>query len=129
MRRVPLQVLLVTQYYRPELIGSAPFCADIAEWLEAHGRRVTVLTARPHYPRPEMFPAYRDGGPRREMVNGVPVERLRSWIPRRRSAPWRILGEAVFLLCGIGAILQGRIRRPQLVLSLCPSVLAVALGS
>jgi len=25
------RVLFVTQHYRPELIGSAPFCADMAE--------------------------------------------------------------------------------------------------
>ena len=38
--------LFVTQYYRPESIGSGPFCGDVAEALVARGFRVRVLTAR-----------------------------------------------------------------------------------
>ncbi len=32
-------VLFVSRYFWPELIGSAPFSTDIAEWLTRHGRR------------------------------------------------------------------------------------------
>ena len=39
-------VLFVSRYYWPELIGSAPFSTDIAEWLAAHGRPTTVVTGR-----------------------------------------------------------------------------------
>ncbi len=120
-------VLFVTQYYRPELIGSGPFCADLAEWLAEHGRDVTALTGRPHYPRAEIFPGY-EAGRRSEMVNGVRVERLSSWIPRRRSAAFRILGEAAFLAHGLWALATRRARRHDVVLSLCPSILSVALA-
>lgn len=120
-------VLFVTQYYRPELIGSGPFCADLAEWLAEHGRDVTALTGRPHYPRAEIFPGYEKGRDR-ETVNGVRVERLPSWIPRKRSAAFRILGEAAFLAHGLWALVSGRARRHGIVLSLCPSILSVALA-
>lgn len=127
MRMVPLQAFFITQYYRPELIGSAPLCADVAEWLAQQGRRVTVLTGLPHYPNAEMF-SDRSGIPSREVFCGVTVERLRAWIPRRRSAPWRILGETLFFLSGAWALLTRRIVRQPFVLSLCPSILSVALG-
>ncbi len=129
MRMQPSQVLFVTQYYRPELIGSAPFSADLAEWLAGSGRQVTVLTGLPHYPASEVFPEYRKGRSMREMFNGVAVERLGAWIPRRRSATSRMLGEAWFLMNGAFALATGRVARHAVVLSLCPSILSVALGA
>ncbi|HEX2890286.1 glycosyltransferase [Vineibacter terrae] len=125
----PPEVLFVTQYYRPELIGSAPFSADLAEWLVGCGRQVTVLTGLPHYPASEVFPAYRKGRGMREVFNGVMVERLGAWVPRRRSAAARIMGEAWFLMNGAFALATGRIARHAVVLSLCPSILSVALGA
>lgn len=125
----PAPVLFVTQYYRPELIGSAPFCADIAEWLAKHGRAVTVLSGIPHYPNALLYPGYRNGARRRETIDGVIVERLHTWIPRSRSALARLMCEAHFLLRGVTALVSGRVARHRLVLSLCPSVLSVALGS
>jgi colanic acid biosynthesis glycosyl transferase WcaI len=123
------EVLFVTQYYRPELIGSAPFSTDLAEWLVQSGRQVTVLTGLPHYPASEVFSAYRSGRSMRELFNGVSIERLGAWIPRRRSAAARVLGEAWFLLNGTFALATGRIARHAVVLSLCPSILSVALGA
>ncbi len=128
MRMVPLDALFVTQYYKPELIGSGPSCADVAEWLAKHGRRVTVLTGFPRYPLGQTFPDYDKKGPWRETLNGVLVERLSTRMPRSGSALSRILGDASFLLAGIWAIARGRVSRRFVVLSLCPSILSVALG-
>jgi colanic acid biosynthesis glycosyl transferase WcaI len=51
-------VLFVTQHYTPEVIGSAPYCADLAEGLVRRGRQVTVLAGLPHYPDPTEFEAF-----------------------------------------------------------------------
>lgn len=121
-------VLLVTQHYRPEVIGSASYCTDLAEWLAGQGRPVTVLTGRPHYPNPDDFADFNARAPKREVTGGIVVERLRSWAPRRRSAALRILSECLFLLAGLFALLSGRVKRHGLVVSLCPSIFAVMLG-
>lgn len=122
------RVLFVTRYFWPELIGSAPFTSDIADWLARSGRTTTVLSGLPHYPDAEVFPAYRDGTRRRETVGSVLVERLQAGAPSKSSAEARILNEAQFLLRGLGALAGGRVRRHPLVLALCPSILSVALG-
>src|SRR3546814_979046 len=67
--------LFVTQYYRPELIGSGPYCGDMAEWL-THELEVRVLTGRPHYPGDAVFADYRSGDHDREMLDGVSVTRV-----------------------------------------------------
>jgi colanic acid biosynthesis glycosyl transferase WcaI len=121
--------LLITQYYRPEPIGSGPFCGDLAEWISQNGRHVTVLTSFPHYPTPKIFATARAVGSRREIINGVGVQRLANWIPRRTTALRRITSEGHFLLLGLLALLTRRTRRQTLVLSLCPSILSVALGA
>src|SRR5258708_5038343 len=74
----PPSILFITRFYWPELIGSAPFSTDIAEWLAAHGRPTTVVSGLPHYPHTDIFPAYRNGRCLRETVCNVDVERLRA---------------------------------------------------
>jgi len=122
------RILFVTRYFWPELIGSAPFTSDIAEWLARHDRQVTVVSGLPHYPETEVFPAYRNSHCRRETVGAVTVERLRSGPPRRASALARILNEVDFLGRGLAALAGGRIGRHPVVLALCPSILSVTLG-
>ena len=124
----PSSVLFVSRYYWPELIGSAPFSTDIAEWLAAHGRPTTVVSGLPHYPHDDVFPAYRDGKGLRETVCGVAVERLRAGPPRGGSAVARMANEAEFLLRGLAGLLTGRVKRHSVILALCPSILSVALG-
>ena len=123
-------VLFVTQHYAPEEIGSGPYCTDIAEALYGRGRQVTVLAGWPHYPDSERFAGFRPGhGERvREGQDGLQIKRLRHWMPRRRSVIGRLTSEILFLLCGLWALLTRRIRRHELVLSLCPSIFSVALG-
>ncbi len=122
-------VLLITQYYRPELVGSGPYCGDLAEWLQAAGLPVTVVAGLPHYPDHVVFPAYRRNPPPHETIGGIEVRRRRHWIPRRSSAALRIVSEAHFLLTGLWALMTGRMPRRPVVVSLCPSILTVALGA
>ena len=129
MRRLlPGEALFITQYYRPEMIGSGPFCGDLAEWLNQKGYRVTVLTGQPHYPFGQTFPGYGAEGPSREILNGVRIERMQAWVPKSASAAARILGDVAFLGNGLGALMRRRVGRSSLVVSLCPSILGVALG-
>lgn len=121
-------VLLVTQHYAPEMIGSAPYCSDLAEGLVHRGRAVTVLTGLPHYPDPAEYTNFNTDPPPRQKIAGVQVERLHSWLPKRRSALLRIGGELMFLLAGLRALVQRRVHQADVVISLCPSIFAVLLG-
>lgn len=121
-------VLFVTQHYTPEVIGSAPYCADLAEGLVRRGRQVTVLTGLPHYPDPAEFESFTAEPPTRQNLAGVSIERLHSWLPKRRSALLRVAGELAFMLTGLLALLRGRVGRHEVVISLCPSIFAVLLG-
>ncbi|HYD07533.1 MAG TPA: glycosyltransferase family 4 protein [Reyranella sp.] len=124
----PSPILFVTRYFWPELIGSAPFTSDLAEWLAKEGRRITVLSGLPHYPGTTVFPAYQGGRVTHETIGQVVVERVRSGPPRRASALARILNEGDFLMRGLWALICRRVRRHAVVLALCPSILCVVLA-
>jgi colanic acid biosynthesis glycosyl transferase WcaI len=123
------EVLFVTQQYAPEPIGSAPYIAEMAEFVAQRGVRVEVLTCRPHYPENSVPEAYRDGSRDDERLNGVDIVRVRPWLPRRRGFIGRTLSEYAFLLRGAYALVTRRVRRAPTVVSLCPSILAVVLGT
>lgn len=122
-------VLIVTQHYRPEVIGSAPYCTDLAEWLAQAGHAVTVLTGLAHYPNATEFRAFNAAAQKQEVIDNITVERLRSWMPQRRSALLRIVGEALFLMFGLVALVSRRLHRHNLVVSLSPSIFAVMLAN
>lgn len=122
------KLLLVTQYYWPEPIGSAPYCTDLAEWLAASGWRTQVLTCRPHYPEGVVPERYADGDRDHEHQHGVEIVRVPPWRPERRGALGRMIGEFVFLMRGLRSLATGRVSRSDMVISLCPSVLTVLLG-
>lgn len=122
------EALFVTQYYRPEWIGSGPYCGDMAEWLSTHSLDVHVLTGRPHYPSDAIFADYRSGAHDTEIVDGVPVIRLPNRVLTGGGAVQRMMTGASFLMRGLLEIARGRVQRQSLVVSLCPSILTVILG-
>jgi colanic acid biosynthesis glycosyl transferase WcaI len=96
------RILLVCTYYPPEPSGIAPYAAGMAEELVARGHSVTVLTGVPHFPRWEVWPAYRGPGPWTETLNGVRLVRRRHRVPTRQSAAQRVRYEASVLWTGLG---------------------------
>lgn len=97
----PAELLIVTQWYRPELIGTAFYSAELAEWFASRGSKVTVLTNRPSYPGDEVFPEYRDGSHDRETLEKVAVRRLPTKVAVRGKAKARIVAELLFLIRGV----------------------------
>lgn len=119
--------LFVTQYYRPEWIGSGPYCGDMAEWL-THELDVRVLTGRPHYPGDAIFADYRSGDRDTEILEGVSITRVPNRVANG-GALRRMTADAHFLARSLVELARGRVRRQNRVVSLCPSILTVILGA
>jgi len=120
---MPLNVLIVSQYFWPETFR----INEVALSLRDAGADVTVLTGKPNYPDGVIFDGYRAGGTLREDFHGIPVYRV-PMLPRgQRSAsglvlnyvsfaasgsvfgPWLLRGKRIdaILVYGISPILQG----------------------
>jgi colanic acid biosynthesis glycosyl transferase WcaI len=74
------KILFISPYYPPEG-GAASACVhETAVRLLKRGHQVTVLTTMPNYPTGVIFPAYRGRLFQKEVLDGVHVVRVWSWV-------------------------------------------------
>lgn len=116
-----MKVLLVAINYDPEPTGIAPYVSGLARGLLAAGHEPHVLTGIPHYPKWRNYTGFR-GLRRHEVIDGVPVTRVRHVVPAGGIGLARILMEATF---GLGAI-TARWGRPDVVITVSPPLIASA---
>ncbi|HBD09395.1 MAG TPA: glycosyltransferase WbuB [Syntrophobacteraceae bacterium] len=67
-----MRIVILTQYYPPEIGAPQRRLSGIAERFVAHGHETIVLTAMPSYPKGKVYPGY-GGLLQREERNGVQV--------------------------------------------------------
>ena len=91
----PASVLLIGLNYAPEPTGNAPYTTKLAEGLARLGHKVEVLTGYPHYPHWRVAEGY-SGLSTEEMLNGVPVRRLRHSVPAVPRTLNRLIMELTF---------------------------------
>lgn len=81
-----MNILMISQYYAPE-----PFRhPDICEELVKRGHKVTAVVGRPNYPMGWVYPGYRFGRRKDEVINGVKVHRCFT-VGRRNNTLFRFL--------------------------------------
>jgi glycosyltransferase involved in cell wall biosynthesis len=78
-----MRVLIVTQYYPPEVGAPQNRLSHLASYLKKAGHSVTVLTALPNYPTGEISDGYRGHILVDDQHDGIRV--LRTWLYTRRN--------------------------------------------
>ena len=73
-----MKLLILTQYYPPEIGAPQNRLQELAIRLKAAGMEIDVLTALPNYPRMEIMNGYDNRKNRYEEIDGIPIHR--SWI-------------------------------------------------
>lgn len=129
-RRRP-RVVILTAYYAPVIGGVETHARAIARYLHAHGQAAAIVTKRISRDQPAV-----------ELVDGVPVYRIRPLGPRHGRAKWIMLPFAFTTLLalrrsfdliycpdlrgiGLAALAAGRLlRRPVVLESGAPGVLS-----
>jgi len=89
-------ILFLTPYYPPEVGAPQTRISQTASRLVKRGHRVTVLTTLPNYPSGVVPVEYRRGKQRRELLDGVEVVRVWSYISPNRGFSRRILSQLSF---------------------------------
>lgn len=114
------KVLVVGVNYAPERTGIAPYTTGMAVGL-SEDFDVEVLTVHPHYPEWRVADGYR-GWRRREVIDGVPVHRVKHYVPGDPTGLSRILSEASFA----ARVLAAGVRRPDVLVAVTPALAPVA---
>jgi colanic acid biosynthesis glycosyl transferase WcaI len=115
--RQSTRVLLINQYFWPDVAATAQLLAELAEDLGAGGASVTVLTGRGSY-----IPGGAGKLPRREEWRGVEVRRVRCTNFGRASVLGRLTDYLTFFVSAKAAVLFGRRRDVVVCLSTPPLV-------
>lgn len=100
------RVLVVSQYFPPELGAPQARLSELGRVLAARGWDVEVLTALPNYPAGEIFQGYDPRRPVRERLEGMDVVRV-PLLPARSGFVGR-------LACYFSFVLSCRVFAPRL---------------
>jgi len=118
-----LRILILTQYFPPEIGGPQTRLASMTLELRRLGHDVEVVTGLPNYPRGKFFPGYGGRFYRRELLAGVVVHRL--WLyPAMGGGIARMLNYASFAATSLFGLMRAKkpdfifIESPPLFLAL-----------
>jgi len=97
-----MHVLLITQYFPPEIGAAATRWGDYVQILIQKGHRVTVLCEMPNYPLGLYFPGYKRQWVKRENVSpNLTIIRSFAWANNRSSAIKKLGHYLIFMLSGL----------------------------
>ena len=86
-----MKLLILTQYFPPEVGAPQNRLFEIASRLQQRGVEVTVLTAMPNYPQMEIHKAYKGKIYCRERMDEMTIHRCWIYVPRSRALMKRLL--------------------------------------
>ena len=121
-----MHVLFLTDNFPPEVNAPASRTFEhCREWVKA-GHQVTVITCAPNFPKGQIFPGYRNRLFAREVVEGVEVVRVWTYITANEGFLKRTLDYVSFMLSAVLA--SFRIPRPDVVVATSPQFFTACAG-
>lgn len=76
-----MRLLLYSQNYAPESIGTSKYNDDTGSWFASQGVETEVVADLPHYPQWEFASDYTDRFPHVEKIDGVSVMCAPHFVP------------------------------------------------
>lgn len=113
-----MRIVFFSHYYPPEVNAPASRTSDHCRaWVKA-GHEVTVVTSAPNHPAGVIYPGYRNRLFQSEMIEGVRVVRVWTFLAANEGFALRTLNYASYLLTASMAVV--RLPRPDIVVSTSP---------
>lgn len=120
-----MRILFLSDNFPPETNAPATRLYEHAvHWVKA-GHAVTVVTCAPNFPEGKLFPGYRNAWRQVELIDGIRVVRMKTYITANEGFLKRTLDYLSFMLMGfVGGLFE---KRPDVVVATSPQFFA-ALG-
>lgn len=121
---MPLRILFFTDNFPPESNAPANRTYEhCVEWVK-NGAEVTVITCNPNFPKGKLFPGYKNTIYQKEMMDGIKVIRVWTYITPNRGTVKRILDYLSFALM---SFLASLFHKTDIIIATSPQ-LFTALG-
>ena len=125
-RPSPLKILFLTDNFPPERNAPATRIYEHACYWVKWGHEVTVITCAPNFPEGLVYPGHRNRWYQVEMVDGIRVVRVKTFITANEGVALRALDYLSFMGSGfLGGLFQGR---PDVVVATSPQFFAAVGG-
>jgi len=122
----PRRLLFLTDNFPPESNAPANRTHEHARrWVES-GHDVTVVTCAPNFPKGVLYPGYKNALFQREVVDGIKVVRVWSYMAANSGFAKRILDYLSFMLSAIIACVA--LPRPDVVIATSPQFFTCVAG-
>lgn len=103
-RRDHLRLLLITQYYHPEVGAAQTRLRETVNGLQRRGFRITVVAPVPSYPLGLVPDGYAWWRPNRERIDGASVVRLPTLAVPGAGMSRRMIGHGTFAVTSMAAV-------------------------
>lgn len=121
-----MHILFLTDNFPPEVNAPASRTFEhCREWVKA-GHRVTVITCAPNFPKGEVFDGYRNRLFAREIVEGIEVVRVWSYITANEGFLRRTLDYVSFMVSAVPA--SFRVEKPDVIVATSPQFFTACAG-
>jgi glycosyltransferase involved in cell wall biosynthesis len=113
-----MHILFLTDNFPPEVNAPASRTHEHCRQWVAAGEQVTVVTCAPNFPKGRVFDGYRNRLWQQEMIDGIRVVRVWSYITANEGFVKRVLDYTSYMLAGFIASLF--VRRVDIVVGTSP---------
>lgn len=121
-----MKILFLTENFPPETNAAATRVFERAVYWVRDGHEVTILTSAPNFPEGRLFPGYRNRWRQVEIIDGIRVVRVKTFISRNEGIALRTLDFISFM---ITAFIAGLFeKRPDVVAATSPQFFAAVGG-
>jgi len=122
-----MRILILTQYYPPEIGAAQNRLYGLAIFLNGVGHTVTVLTALPNYPTGVIYDGYKNRLVVKEIRDGLTI--VRTWLYTRQNLQFvgRLIHYVSFSALALIASIF-KVGRQDIVITECPPLFAAIAG-
>ena len=121
-----MKILFLTENFPPETNAAATRVYERACFWVRWGHDVTVVTTAPNFPQGRLYQGYRNRWRQTEIIDGIRVVRVKSFIAPNRGTLFRTLDFLSFMASG--TIAACREPRPDVVAATSPQFFAAVAG-
>jgi glycosyltransferase involved in cell wall biosynthesis len=121
-----MHILFLTENFPPEGNAAASRVFERARYWAAWGHRVTIITTAPNFPSGKLHEGYTNSWRKTEIIDGIRVVRVKSFIAANEGFLLRTLDFTSFMLTSVpSALLEAR---PDVVVATSPQFFTAIAG-
>ena len=117
-----MNILFFSDNFPPECNATATRVYEQAWYWVKSGHSVTIIATAPNFPEGKLFPGYKNKLYQREIIDGIQVKRVKTFIARNKGFLLRTIDYISYL---IPAFLAGLWqKKPDIIIATCPTPFA-----